>query len=788
VFALLPRDVCERYQVIAVNLTDTSLVLGVVNTQQLKQGFAAALKEVEKRIGKQIELVQLTAVQFSQMIAQYPKTAIVPPVAAAVPGVPNTSPLPSAQRINVVPPPQPVAPVEAAKPAEEAAPVAEAGTEARPKYPTPPWPPAPEPPLYDGGGLVAYNFLRRIPLDYSREHFMAVVDFKRPNQYWIVTDGQHDVEALAGIAGLAENNDVVIHILVRPPEELNRLLSTYARYEERTPTTEVEDDAITEAVPTPVAVSNAPDPITTSEDIVVPQTEGQILVREDERPGLAGFIQKVAQGFTAQEAEKQRGLPDIEPTRPNTLAPLPPVATATAPVPAAATAAPAVPPAIPATRVEVAAENGASQAQQTQDDSTVPALQVTTADQLKAALRAGNIPRMVAAVVSYAINERASDVHIEAYEDEMRIRYRVDGQLFDVVQLPRDIHSPLVSRIKILGRLRLDETRVPQDGRFDVSLPDGRRVDVRVAVMPTVYGEKVVLRLLEKSKQLASLDDLGLTGRGYDVLTKAIQRPYGICLSTGPTGSGKSTTLYAILSLIATPNVNVVTLEDPVEYEIKGINQAQVRPKIGFTFAEGLRSVLRQDPNIIMVGEIRDGETANMSIQAALTGHLVLSTMHTNDAAGAVPRLTNMGIEPFLITSALNVIVAQRLVRRICPVCKRPVSLPAGIRDRLVDEIRVAAALNPIDAARVPQGDITFYQGEGCDACQGKGYQGRVGIYEVLSMDDEVAELTVNRAPASDIRQVSQRRGMLTLYQDGLLKAASGLTTIDEVLREAVNR
>lgn len=412
--------------------------------------------------------------------------------------------------------------------------------------------------------------------------------------------------------------------------------------------------------------------------------------------------------------------------------------------------------------------------------------QVESVAELQGHIQKGFVPRIVAAVVSFAIHEKASDIHIEAFGDEVRVRYRIDGQLVDIIKLPLEIHPAVVSRIKILSRLRLDESRIPQDGRFDVNFEE-KQVDLRVSVMPTVHGEKVVMRILDKSRGIQSLEDLGIAGLSYQNLFKSITKPYGICLATGPTGSGKSTSLYAILNRIATPNVNVITLEDPVEYEMKGINQSQVRPKIGFTFAEGLRSVLRQDPNIIMVGEIRDGETANMATQAALTGHLVLSTLHTNDASGAIPRLTNMGIEPFLITSSLNMAMGQRLVRKICSKCKSEVSLPSGVTDKIAEELERIASLNPLDAKRVIR-PFKFYQGAGCAACNGNGYQGRIGIYEVLIMTEAIEELTLKRASGAQIQDQAQKEGMLTMYQDGLLKVIAGITTLDEVLRETSNK
>jgi len=411
--------------------------------------------------------------------------------------------------------------------------------------------------------------------------------------------------------------------------------------------------------------------------------------------------------------------------------------------------------------------------------------EVTSADELRRYVKDGSIPRIVAAIISYAINQKASDIHLEGFEDEIRVRYRIDGQLLDIVKMPHDVHAAVVSRIKILSRLRLDETRVPQDGRFDVNFHNAQ-VDLRISTLPTVHGEKVVMRILEKGKGIASLDGLGLEGLGYQRLLKGIEKPFGICLSTGPTGSGKSTSLYAILKQIATPNVNVITLEDPVEYEMKGINQSQIRPKIGFTFAEGLRSILRQDPNIIMVGEIRDSETANMATQAALTGHLVLSTLHTNDAAGAIPRLENMGIEPFLITSSLNLAMGQRLVRRICQTCKAPINLPDSLKGKFGEEVEKIRAVNPQDAARIPSEHV-FYQGMGCEECGGQGYSGRIGLYEVLTMSPAIEQLALDRASGSAIAEVAQKEGMITMYQDGLIKVLNGLTTLDEVLRETTS-
>ncbi len=362
----------------------------------------------------------------------------------------------------------------------------------------------------------------------------------------------------------------------------------------------------------------------------------------------------------------------------------------------------------------------------------------------------------------------------------MRVRYRIDGILRDVARLPVEMHPPIISRIKILAKMKIDETRIPQDGRFDVIFKN-KQVDVRVSALPTVHGEKIVMRVLDKDQGVLSLEDLGMTGRAFTLTVENIAKPYGIILSTGPTGSGKSTTLYAILNRISTPSVNIITLEDPVEYEINGVSQCQIKPAIGFTFAEGLRSVLRQDPNVVMVGEIRDGETAAMATHAALTGHLVLSTLHTNDAPGALPRLTNMGIEPFLITSSINEIIAQRLVRRICPKCKEEMRVPQKLIDAIKREFDKIPTNNKQDLARV-KNDLKFFHGVGCSECN-NGYRGRVGIFEVLSMTEKVEALAIDRRSTNDIRAAAVEDGMITMKLDGLLKCIEGITTIDEVFR-----
>lgn len=397
--------------------------------------------------------------------------------------------------------------------------------------------------------------------------------------------------------------------------------------------------------------------------------------------------------------------------------------------------------------------------------------EIKDADDLQAIAEEANVPKTVAAAIALAVRRKASDIHIEPAEGYLRIRYRVDGILRDIIKLPLEQQPAIISRIKILSNLKLDESRVPQDGRFDTKTA-GHQIDLRISTLPTVHGEKVAMRILDKSLKMYTLEELGLTGKSLKIVIDNIDKPYGIILSTGPTGSGKSTTLYAILSRISTASVNIVTLEDPVEYEIPGINQCQIKPKIGFTFANGLRSVLRQDPNIIMVGEIRDAETASLATHAALTGHLVLSTLHTNDATGALPRLINMGVEPFLITSSINCIVGQRLVRKLCPKCKKPAHIPAPVQKEIEEEL---AKLNL-------QKPYQFFEGRGCDECD-QGYSGRIGIFEVLPMVDKIESLAISRRPASEIKAEAVSEGMMTMKQDGLIKALKGITTVNEVLR-----
>ncbi len=389
----------------------------------------------------------------------------------------------------------------------------------------------------------------------------------------------------------------------------------------------------------------------------------------------------------------------------------------------------------------------------------------------------GLAPNIIAALIKYAANLKASDIHIEPEADKLKVRFRIDGILRNVVDMNINLHPSILARIKISSHLKIDEQRVPQDGRFDANF-ENKKIDIRVSTLPTSQGEKAVLRLLDKSQGMISIEELGLVDRGLKILQRNIIKPYGMILATGPTGSGKTTTLYAILQKINSPQVNIVTLEDPIEYQLEGVNHCQVRSDIGFSFANGLRSILRQDPNIIMVGEIRDRETAEMSIHAALTGHLLLSSLHTNNASGALPRLIDMDIEPFLISSTLNLVLAQRLVRTICPKCKVEAKIPSELLAKIEAEIKI---LPEELKAKIPT-PIKFYKGKGCPDCS-EGYKGRIGLFEVLEVDEKIQEAVVRKASAEEIESIAIKNGMIPLRQDGWFKVLTGVTTVDEVLR-----
>lgn len=389
------------------------------------------------------------------------------------------------------------------------------------------------------------------------------------------------------------------------------------------------------------------------------------------------------------------------------------------------------------------------------------------------------IAKIVNTILEFAVNSRASDIHIEPGENKTRVRYRIDGILQEKLTLPRGIHEALVSRIKILSEMKIDEHRIPQDGRFYFKIGEEEN-DLRVSTLPTVNGEKVVMRLLKKTGGLPTLNDLGLRGSQLKHLEDAISKPYGIILVTGPTGSGKTTTLYSILTILNKPGVNIVTLEDPVEYQIQGINQVQINAQAGLTFATGLRAFLRQDPNIILVGEIRDKETTQLAIQAALTGHLVFSTLHTNDAATAIPRLIDLGGEPFLIASVLNASVAQRIVRKICQYCKKTYEPPEEVQKNIRE---VLGDFLPHPYLEGKKMELT--KGAGCEECGHTGYLGRVAIFEVLKVTTSINKMILKEASGKDIEDSARKDGLMNMKQDGFLKSLEGITTIEEILRVA---
>lgn len=391
------------------------------------------------------------------------------------------------------------------------------------------------------------------------------------------------------------------------------------------------------------------------------------------------------------------------------------------------------------------------------------------------------ITKVVAIIIRHAVEGGASDIHLEPLEDRTRVRFRIDGILHSSIFLPAKIHPAIVARVKILSNLKIDETRIPQDGRFHTNI-GGRKIDFRVSSFPTPNGEKVVLRILDPSAGVSTFEELGLIGRNVGVYTRAIQKPFGLILLTGPTGSGKSTTLYTTLLAVNSEEVNIVTLEDPVEYFIPGISQSQIRPEIDYTFATGLRSILRQDPDIIMVGEIRDKETAGLATHAALTGHIVFSTLHTNDAIGIIPRLVNMGVEPYLIPPTLAAGAAQRLVRRLCQECVKPVEISSS-QKKLIDGFLANISEKERQAYGLKPPDKLFVS-PGCQACGNKGTKGRIAIYEVFEMTRELEELVLAETLSeTKLAEEAHRQGMITMKEDGIMKALKGLVSLEEVLR-----
>ncbi len=391
------------------------------------------------------------------------------------------------------------------------------------------------------------------------------------------------------------------------------------------------------------------------------------------------------------------------------------------------------------------------------------------------------IIKIVATTLKEAVWQKASDIHIEPQRNRVRIRFRINGELQEVSSMPLELHQPIVSRVKVLSSLKIDENRIPQDGRFRAVI-FGRDIDFRVATFPTPVGEKTAIRVLDPTTGLKGLEELGLVGKNFELVKKAIDKPYGMILITGPTGSGKTTTLYAMMQNISKDDVNVVSLEDPVEYFMDGLNQSQVRPEIGYDFASGLRQILRQDPDVIMVGEIRDNETAALAIHSALTGHIVLSTLHTNNAVGVVPRLIDMKVEPFLLPSSLNLMVGQRLISRLCQQCKQT----GDVSSEIADIIRRELAKMPHEMVANIKAPFKNYRSPGCPTCKNKGISGRVALFEVMEMTPELRKIISEDPDEPKILEESKRQQMITLRQDGILKSLNGLVSIEEVLRETM--
>ena len=390
------------------------------------------------------------------------------------------------------------------------------------------------------------------------------------------------------------------------------------------------------------------------------------------------------------------------------------------------------------------------------------------------------LPDIVTLIFAAAIQFDSSDVHIEAAENRIIIRIRIEGMLQEIASIKKELWPKLITRIKLLAKLKMNVSDVPQDGRVNVILNDDK-IDVRVSTLPTAFGESVVMRLLRSSAQGLPFEELGLIGNTFEKLNKAVARPIGMIITTGPTGSGKTTTLYAILNKLNKPNVNIITLEDPIEYKLPGLNQSQIDYSRDYDFAKGLRSILRQDPNVIMVGEIRDGETAEVAVEAALTGHKVLSTVHANSASAAIPRLLIMGVKPFLLAPALNIVMAQRLVRRICDNCKEEITLDSETKDRVE---KTLLDVSEASGFKVDIGNLHFFHGKGCEKCHGIGYKGRIGLFEIMDMNEEIEEVILSgKVSEYEIERIAVKNGMLKISQDGLLKAAQGITTVEEVFR-----
>ena len=402
---------------------------------------------------------------------------------------------------------------------------------------------------------------------------------------------------------------------------------------------------------------------------------------------------------------------------------------------------------------------------------------------LQEAILQGNIPQMVLSIISYALELRSSDIHIEPMESRVRLRYRIDGTLRQIVEYPSNVHPAVISRIKIMSNLKIDEQRMPQDGRSTVTTRDGREMDLRVSTLPTVRGEKVVMRIQDKSRKIPDLPELGLQGKSLKDFETALDLPNGIILTTGPTGSGKTTTMYSAMNRLNIVDYNIMTIEDPVEIQMDGLNQSQVHHEIDYTFANGLRTALRQDPDIIMVGEIRDRETIDIAIEASLTGHQVFSTIHTNSAVETLTRIMNMGVPAYLLASTVELIIAQRLVRRLCPVCKIPQQPDADVMEMVKKAVANIHSTDEIEPEKLKA--LQFFGAKGCPECDNIGYRGRIGLYEIMTMNNDIRRQLMQGAASMEIEKTAIKTGMVSLEQIGIIKALKGDTSLEEVYKVA---
>ena len=721
VLALIPEKMAQKYGVVPFALDENVLRIALFRPADLLAGFQGGLSRVLEVTGREVELFITNEEDFLEVLSQYnPKKD------------------------------------DGIKLSKGAYPV-----------------------IYLRNQAIPAEYLKKLPRDFIAKNRMVVFDSNKSGNLLIASEKPESVSTIKMIAFLKKENNINIELFATSSGDIDYALDLY------------DGKAIAELKPELEAMPKAIEPAKESSEpaVIQDKSSGKAISfnnfwtpsasADDDALTIDSVTSDEMPQITTMDDSTKQALGFVSPSESTVKSeqapPEPIVLTKKVEVNAE--------PVNVEKNAEEAEPQIADEASADKDIGSLIPGEISDISMLESIVQEGYIPKIVAAIINYAINSRASDIHIEPETKILRVRCRIDGILRDVVKMPLSLHPPFISRLKILAKLKIDESRIPQDGRFDVSF-ERRSVDVRISTLPTVHGEKAVLRILDKSQGTLSLEDLGMQGSAFEQTIGAISKPHGIILSTGPTGSGKSTTLYAIMSRISVPGINIVTLEDPVEYEIPGINQCQVKPDIGFTFASGLRSVLRQDPNVIMVGEIRDSETANMATHAALTGHLVLSTLHTNDAGSAMPRLTNMGVEPFLITSSINLIIAQRLVRRICPKCKEELKVPQKLYDEMMAEVQQISPKNTIDRERLKE--TKLYYGRGCSECS-QGYKGRIGIFEVLQVTPEIEDLAVARRPASEIKEAAIKGGMITMKQDGILKVFQGLTTIDEVMQVVVS-